>query len=151
MDDSVWPVCAHGLARRHVVLGVTALAVGMCALLATVAVAVGLALAYGSTPGLAADLPTSAWIGALGGASYAAWFLLGSSFLRLGRGRWFPLVADFTLGGTAGIFAVVWPRAHLENLVGGEAVLDISQATSSVVLAAITAVLVIVAAMRAGD
>ncbi len=151
MDDSVWPVAGHGIPRRYVVLGVTSTAMLSSAVLGAMAASIALVIAYGSMPGLWSDLPTSSWIAALGGASYAAWFSLGASFMRLGRARWAPLVADFTLGATGGLLAVVWPRAHLLNLAGGDALLDLSQPTSSVLLIGMTVIVVCLAAMRAGD
>ena len=151
LDDSVWPIASQGAPRRHVVLGVLSVALATCATLAAATASLGLVLAYGHTPGLLEDLSTTAWIAALGGAAYAAWFTLGASFLRLGRGRWLPLLLDFTLGATGGVLALCWPRAHLNNLAGGESLLDLTQQTSSVLLAGVTAVVVIVAAMRGGD
>lgn len=151
LDDSVWPVAAHGVPRRHAVLGALAVAIACCAVTAVLSASLALVLAYGATPGLAGDLTTSTWIAALGASAYAAWFVLGAGFFRLGRGRWVPLVLDFTFGATGGVLAVVWPRPHLVNLVGGDALLGMSQPTSSVLLAATAVVVVCLAAMRAGD
>ena len=47
------------------------------------------------------DAATSAYVGALGGAAYAAWFSLGASFGRRGGARVLLLVVDWILGATA--------------------------------------------------
>jgi hypothetical protein len=151
LDDCVWPIAMHGIPKRHVALGVISVAAIGSAAIAALAGSVAIALAYGASPGWLADLTTSSWICALGGGAYAGWFMLGAGFLRLGRGRWGPLVADFTLGATTSVFALPWPRAHLVNLAGGEPVLGLGQPTSSVVLSALAVSLVCLAAMRAGD
>lgn len=151
LDDSVWPLAAHGVPRRHAVLGVIAVAVACCSATAALSASLALVVAYGAIPGLFGDLTTSTWIAALGASAYAGWFVLGAGFLRLGRGRWAPLLLDFTFGATAGVLAVVWPRPHLVNLLGGEALLGMSQPSSSVALAASAVVVICLAAMRAGD
>ncbi len=151
LDDSVWPIAALGVPRRQVVLGVVTVTAALAAVTAVATVAVTLALAYRTMPGLVQDLATTSWVAALGASAYVGWLFLGASFWRLGRGRWVPLLLDFTLGATSGLFAVVWPRPHLVNLAGGDALLDMSQPTGSVVLAAMTVAAVSLAALRAGD
>jgi len=157
LSEAVWPLARHGLRRSHVALGLLLGAQAVAAALALVAVELGLVLSHGLSGqgagpiGLARDAVTSGWIAALGAAAYVAWFGLGAAFLRLGRGRWLVLVADFLLGLGAGYFAACWPRAHLRNLIGGEPLLELSQATSSVALAAATVVVTVLAAMRSGD
>ena len=151
VDDRIWSVAAHGLPKRHLVVGLATIVIVVSAVVAVLTTAAALVVAYGSMPGLATDLATSSWIAALAGAAYAVWFILGASFLRLGRGRWVPLIADFILGESDTVLAVIWPRPHLDNLAGGAGVLDISQPTSSVLLAAMTLIVLCLAAIRAGD
>jgi hypothetical protein len=151
LDDSVWSIARHGTPRRLVALGECCAAIAVVSALSAACTAAALAAAYGGSPGLGADVLTSAWIAALGAAAYAAWFSLGAAFLRLGRGRWVPLVGDFVLGGTAGPLAIVWPRGHLDNLAGGAAPLALSQPSSSVALAGMAIVGLCLAAMRAGE
>jgi hypothetical protein len=151
LDDSVWSIARHGVPRRLVALGSCLAAIAAAAVLAAACAALGLAAAYGGAHGFGGDVATSLWIAALGAAAYAAWFSLGGAFLRLGRGRWVPLLLDFSLGATAGPLALFWPRAHLENLAGGAAPLALSQPSSSVALAGMAVIALCLAAMRAGD
>jgi hypothetical protein len=58
--------------------------------------------------------------GALAGAAYAAYFLVGGAFVAGLWGRALLLVVDWILGAGVGAFALLTPRAHLRNLLGGE-------------------------------
>lgn len=81
---------------------------------------------------LPANTLTSAWVGALGGLTYGAYF---ASARRLGpRVGAAALLADWILGSGMGFMAAPWPRAHLRSLLGGEAVLGATQPVSAVVL-----------------
>lgn len=92
-------------------------------------------LAHGSTdPPLLRDALASAYAGALGGAGYAAWFALGASFGRRGGGRPVLLVADWVLGASDGAAALLTPRGHVRNLLGGVPPLDVSQRASAIAL-----------------
>jgi hypothetical protein len=150
LDDATWPIARLGAPRAQVALGLMAVTCAVTAVVGVASSMVALVVAYGRLPGLAADLAVSAWIAGLGAAAYVAWFSFGGCFFRRGRGRWFVLVLDFTFGGGAGALAAMWPRAHLRSLAGGEAVLDLSQANSSVLLVAIVAAATILTAMRVG-
>ncbi len=157
LDEAIWPLARHGLRGSHVALGLLLGAQAVAAALALVAIEVGLLLSHGlagqeaGTIGLGRDVMISGWIAALGGAAYVAWLGLGAAFLRFGRGRWLVLAADFVLGLGTGYVAVWWPRGHLRNLIGGEPLLELSQATTSVLLAAVTVMVTVLAAMRSGD
>jgi hypothetical protein len=83
------------------------------------------------------DLFSSAWIFALGGAVYGAWFALASTFGKRGGGRKWFLAFDFVLGVSNGVLALPWPRSHLRNLVGGAPPLDLGQGTSAWALLAL--------------
>jgi hypothetical protein len=93
----------------------------------------------------------SASIALSGATAYVAWFCLAASFGKRGRWVWAPLLADFWLGDGGGAFAVIWPRAHLINLVGGDAVMGLPQRHSSVLLVAMALVLACVAALANSD
>ncbi len=157
IDETLWPLARHGLRGSHLALGLLMGTMVVAASLAVVTVELSLVLCYGGdgqaagTAGFGRDAVTTGWIAALGSSAYVAWFGFGAAFFRFGRGRWIPLVADFILGAGAGYVAALWPRAQLRNLIGGEPVLDLPQATSSVLLAAMIVVVTLLAALRAGD
>jgi hypothetical protein len=46
---------------------------------------------------------------------------------RRGQGRTWLLVADFLLGAGDSFLALPWPKGHIRNLLGGSAVLELSQ------------------------
>lgn len=136
VDHALAPLAKHGADRRWLLAGaLSGLALSLSAvgaLLATLTRALG-----GSVVAEGArDLFSCAWIGALGGVAYAAWFSLGSTFGRRGGGRWVALVIDWVLGISSGIIAIPWPRGHLRNLLGGGPVAGLEQAHASVVLSA---------------
>ena len=147
---SVWCFARHGVPRQGLAFGVASAAALSSAALCWACAAVGLVVAYGGRAGLAADLLTTTPIALLGGAAYAAWFALGAAFLRAGRGKLVVLLVDFTLGAGSGVVAALFPRAHLRSLIGGERVMDLPQANSSVLLLAMTIALIAVAAQRVG-
>jgi len=95
-------------------------------------------------PPLARDLPASLWIGALGGAAYAAYFSAASA---IGKGwlRGVFLALDWILGASAGAGAALTPRGHVTSLLGGAQVAELSQRVSSAMLVAVVIVYVGVA------
>jgi hypothetical protein len=141
------PLGRHGADRRRLSLGANgALLLGSAATSAVLAAAAAVSARGFGDPALAADFFASLWGGALTGAAYAALFALASPFGR--RGRIGALVLDWLFGSGAGLFAVVWPRAHARNLFGGEPVLDASQAVAALVLAAFALAGIGIAAAR---
>jgi hypothetical protein len=157
IGETVWPLARQGLRASHLALGLLLGAMAVAAGLAVMTVEISLVLSHGGasqgpgTLGLGRDAITSGWIAALGASAYVAWFGLGAAFFRFGRGRWISLLADFVLGAGSGYAAALWPRAQLRNLIGGEPVLALPQATSSVLLAGMIVVVTLLAALRAGD
>ncbi|APR80660.1 Hypothetical protein A7982_06007 [Minicystis rosea] len=149
LRESVWSAARYGVARRDVAFGVILAAAlasaAICALSAVLAVVV--AQAPGNPP-FATDAFTSAWIAALAAAAYTGWFSLGSAFGRNGGVRFLPLVADFVIGGSTGIAGALLPRANAASLLGGPAPLAMTQASSSVILAASAMILGALAALR---
>jgi hypothetical protein len=124
---------------------VVAASAAACAVLGA-AVAI---VAHGSAdPPFARDAITSAYAGALGGAAYASLFALGSTFGRRGGGRTIALVADWLLGANATAVALVTPRAHLRNLLGGTPPAAIGERASAVVLVLLVVLLATLAVRR---
>jgi hypothetical protein len=104
----------------------------LCGLLA----ALSCVVAHGShDPPLAFDLFTSVWVGALGGAAYAAYFAVGSA-ITIGKGtmRGVFLALDWIVGSGAGVGALITPRGHVVSLLGGPLCAELSQRASSVLL-----------------
>jgi hypothetical protein len=135
LDDASRELARHGADRRVAVgcfVSMTAARVGVVGgLLSALAVLVA---SDGRVSAIRADALTSAWIGALGGVSYVAWFSLGSSWGKEGRGRLVALLLDWVLGATTSVVSVPWPRAHLRSLLGGELVLGLPAWQSSISL-----------------
>jgi hypothetical protein len=148
LADTVWAIGRHGLSRRFAALGVLVGTMLLSIALFTPALLAALVIAYGRTPGLVRDALTTGWIAGLGAGAYAAWFGLGSSVTKHGRGRWMFLALDFVLGGGTGALAAVFPRAHMTSLLGGPAVIDLSQRASSALLALGIFLLCAIAALR---
>ncbi|MDP9152364.1 MAG: hypothetical protein M3O36_20755, partial [Myxococcota bacterium] len=97
----------------------------------------------------APDALASAYAGALGGAAYAGWFFMGASFGKRGGGRPMLLVLDWVLGASGGFAALITPRAHLRNVLGGAAPLAMSGQASSASLVAIAVACALLAVSRA--
>lgn len=111
---------SFGAAPGRVAAVTCALAVAGCALVGAVLAALVAVLAHGSSdPPVAGDAVASAYAGLLGGAAYGGWFALGASFGRRGGGRIVALVVDWVLGAGPGAVAILTPRAHVRNLLGG--------------------------------
>ena len=130
-------VVALGAEPRRAALASVGVAVISAALACGVLAAVVCALAHGAQdPPLSSDLPTSLWIGALGGGAYGAYFCAGSA---IGKGtmRGVFLALDWIVGAGSGFGALFTPRGHVHSLLGGPLCADISQRASSIVLVAI--------------
>lgn len=126
-----------------VVLGAS---VASCAVLGA-AVAI---VAHGSAdPPVGRDAIASAYAGALGGAGYASLFALGSTFGRRGGGRTVALVADWLLGANATAVALVTPRAHLRNLLGGTPPAALGERASALALLLLALLFTMLAVRRA--
>ncbi|WP_394823291.1 hypothetical protein [Pendulispora albinea] len=151
LKEAIRPVVALGASPSRVALATVLTAMGVSA--AVTGLVGGAAVAIAGSPHLGADLVASLWIGALGGACYAAWFSLGATFGRGGGGRATFLVLDFLLGSSAGdtssTIALFTPRGNLHNLLGGVAPDDVPQQVSSVALALLGGACLLLAARRA--
>ena len=147
--DGLWPVARYGVARRGVALGVIAMAILFSAALAAAFAVGSVALARGpGEPPFLRDAFQCAWIAAFSASAYAAWFSLGATFFRRGRGIWVPLVVDFLAGGSTGLAGAVLPRGNAQSLLGGAAPMHLPQAASSGILLGSAVVLTMIAALR---
>jgi len=108
------------------------------------------ALAHGPLdPPRTADALATLGFGALAGAAYAAYFTVGAAFLAGTWGRASLLVLDWILGESDGFGALLTPRAHLRNLLGGEAPFEALAWQSLASLAVIAVLAATWAVMRA--
>jgi hypothetical protein len=139
IDVSLGEIARFGGSRRGGVAGsvlVVMLSSAVCgALFGAIAILVTRAP---HDPLLFRDAFTSTWIGALGGASYAAYFALGSQFGSSGGGRFWFLMLDWIVGGGTTIMSLPLPRAHIENLIGAPAVMGLPQWSATLALFLIT-------------
>ncbi|HMI82790.1 MAG TPA: hypothetical protein VK550_01790 [Polyangiaceae bacterium] len=143
------PLARFGPSRRAVALGLVIASMVGAALLAASAGATAAFLAHDATaPAARFDALACAWIGALGGTAYAALFALGASFGSRGSGRWWAVAGDFLLGSTSGVGALFVPRAHIQNLLGGEPPMLLGQSASAASLAAMSIVFTVLALLR---
>ncbi|HYP91211.1 MAG TPA: hypothetical protein VEQ59_23760, partial [Polyangiaceae bacterium] len=126
--EAVAPLARHGMDRYALTLGLGVPPAIVAALFAAISSALVIAVTRGTADArLLADTLTSAWIGLLAGAAYVFAFLGASAYGRAGRGRTWLLAADFVLGAGDSLLAFPWPKAHIRNLLGGSAALELSQ------------------------
>jgi hypothetical protein len=148
---SAAPVVAFGAQPARAAAASIAVAGAGCAVVGAVVAAILAIVAHGtSDPPRLQDAVTSAYVGALGGAAYGAWFSLGASFGRRGGGRVALLALDWILGASGGVAALFSPRGHVRNLLGGAPPMDLSQRASAaaLVLFAVTTALVAIRRSR---
>lgn len=149
LDRAATPLARFGPSRRAVALGlVVASMIGASALGSSAAAAAAVLAHDPTAPALPIDALSSAWIGALGAAAYAALFAFGATFGASGAGRWGALAADLILGSTSGVGALFTPHAHIQNLLGGEPPMLLAQPTSAACLGAIVIVFTTLALAR---
>jgi hypothetical protein len=149
LEDAATPIARFGFSRRAVALGMIGASMVAGGALAAAAAAETALIAHDVTaPPAALDAFNCAWIGALTGAAYAGLFALGSTFGSRGGGRFWALGLDFVLGATSGIAAILVPRAHAQNLLGGEPPLMLAQPASAVLLAVLAIVFTALALAR---
>jgi hypothetical protein len=139
LEDAVLLLARHGANRRATVFGLLSVTLPVGAVVGLVLASVAvLTTRLPADPALGADLLTSAWIGALAGSCYTAWFFAASTFGTHGGGRLWALVLDWVLGASATAIALPWPRGHVRNLLGATPVMQLPQWGSSVALVALT-------------
>ena len=138
LERSVDAVARYGADRRAALLG---LLLGSCSCTALAAALLTVAALLGAhapnEASLAADVRSSVGIALLAGAVYALYFAAAAALGKRGGGRKWALIIDFVLGGGGSLLAAPWPRAHVRNLLGGEPVADLSQASAWLALTVI--------------
>jgi hypothetical protein len=147
--DAVAPLSRHGLDTRKLALGLAvppALVAAAFAAVSSVLV-VGVARGLGD-PEVGRDALTSLGIGLLAGPAYVAAFVGASALGRTGSGRSWLLLADFVLGASSSFVAVPWPKAHVRNLLGGTATLELSQLAALLTLLGMSFAFLLLGALR---
>lgn len=135
LTASVAPLVAFG--ARPILAAASTLVVALvtCTALGAVLAGVLALVAHGGgDPPLVRDTLASAYAGGLGGAAYASFFAFGASFGPRGGGRAVLLVVDYLFGISGGVVSLLTPRAHLRNLLGGPAPMDLPGAASAALL-----------------
>jgi hypothetical protein len=147
LSEACRPLVAFGASPIRVARVTIATAALACAVACGSLAALVALIAHGSgDPPRIVDAIESAYVGALGGAAYACLFAFGASFGS--RGRAFVLAVDWIVGSTTGPIALVVPRAHVRNLLGGIAPADVSPRVSSLVLVVLAIVFASLAVRR---
>lgn len=147
---SVAPMVTFGASPWRAASVTVAFAVLTAALPAALLGALVAGVAHGvDDPPAARDALVSAYAGALGAAAYAGYFALGASFGKRGGGRAVLLVLDWVLGSNRTALALITPRGHLRNLLGGTPPYGLGERSSALALVAIAAACALVAIRRA--
>jgi hypothetical protein len=150
LSASVEPFVRLGAAPVRAALSSTAVTACACAAFGALLGAAVAAVAHGvADPPLARDAALSAYAGALGGAAYAAWFVAGAAFGKRGGGRATLLLLDWVVGAGQSGAALLVPRAHLRNMLGGLPPVDFSQRASAAALIVLVLACALVGARRA--
>ncbi|HEY4013086.1 MAG TPA: hypothetical protein VGM06_07095 [Polyangiaceae bacterium] len=138
-SSAVAPLKAFGASPARAAVAALAVAIACCASLGALLGAAADVISQGTAVHSLAlrDGAASAYACALGGAAYAAWFVLGATFGRRGGGRLAFLLADWVLGANVTAAALVTPRGHLRNILGGAPPMELSERGSAIALVAI--------------
>jgi hypothetical protein len=146
---SAAPMVALGARPTQATAATMSVAIAACALSSgLLAIVVDVVAHASADPPLGRDAVACAYAGGLGGGVYASWFALGASFGKRGVGRPVLLVLDWVLGAGDGPTALVTPRAHIRNLLGGSAPLQLSERTSALALVVLALACVTLAIRR---
>jgi hypothetical protein len=144
--SSTAPLVAFGAAPWRAALASIGVAVLATAFLGAGLAALVALIAHGvADPPPVRDAVVSAYVGGLGGAAYGAWFATGATIGRRGGGRLVLLGVDWLLDAAGGSTALVTPRAHLKNLLGGVSPMNVSERSSALALLMLTAIGILVA------
>jgi hypothetical protein len=134
------PLVMLGAPRARVALETVLVTMLASALVSGVLGAAAVACAHGSAdPPLVEDALHTLEFGAVAAAAYAAYFMVGAALVASFWGRAFLLLVDWILGSDVGFGALLTPRAHLRNLLGGEAPFDAAPWESLLLLVTIAA------------
>ncbi|HEY0466574.1 MAG TPA: hypothetical protein VGC79_20340 [Polyangiaceae bacterium] len=138
LERSVDGIARYGTDRRAAQLGVLLASALSSAFVGALFASFALLGAHGThSPSLLGDLRASVGIALCAGAVYALYFCAASRLGKRGGGRKWALLIDFVLGAGGSALAAPWPRGHIRNLLGGEPVVALSQASAWLALAAI--------------
>lgn len=152
LDRSVDSLARYGTNRRAALCGVllvSALSSAVAGALLTVSALLGAHSTH--SPTLFADLRVSVGIGLVAGVVYALYFGAASMLGKRGGGRKWALIIDFVLGAGGSGLAAPWPRGHVRNLLGGQPVIELSQASAWLALALIGAACVTLSVVRTAE
>lgn len=151
LPASIAPLVGFGASPTRATLVSIGVCAATCVLLGAALAATVALIAHGvADPPRGHDAATSAYAGALGGGAYAAWFSLGAVLGRRGGGRATLLVLDWVIGTGQGATALLSPRSHVRNLLGGSPPMDLAGRLSATILVVLAIACALVAARRAG-
>jgi hypothetical protein len=143
------PVVRLGASPARVALATVLTSMVVSALVCGAVGAAVVAVAHGAgDPPLARDVLQTLGFGALAGAAYAAYFLLGGAFAVGWWARALLLLIDWILGSDDGFGALLTARGNLGNLLGGEAPFEAAPWESIAALVVIALVCATVAVRR---
>ena len=148
LRSAVRPAVALGATGSTTAIA-TVLVVALVSAAVCAGLGAGLVPLSGAPYPFKADAITSAWISALGAATYAAFFVFGASFGKNGGGRTLFFLLDWLFGSTGGLFEVATPSAHLRNLLGGAPIRHVSQTASAITLGVFAVLCLLLSARRA--
>jgi hypothetical protein len=134
LSSSIEPLARVGIDRRWSVVWLLVMAEIAAALSSAILSACGWWWTHGTSGPSSPALGAVLWVGATGGASYAALIGLGATFGRRGRGGVILLVLDWLLGTGVSAMAAPWPRAYLRQLLGSEPVMGLPPWSGSLAL-----------------
>ena len=151
LRSSTKPLAWLGADRRSVVVGMVVVGAAVAAGI-NVLVGVGTALLAhgGHGGGMWTDAGTAAWVAVLASLTYASLFTFASTIGRKGGWRSWAWLADLWLGTMTGYGAVIAPRAHTLNLLGGPCVGHLSQASSAAALLLLAAIFLTASLLKIG-
>jgi hypothetical protein len=143
------PLVALGASSGRAALAATFVGAAASAFLGTLLGVALVAIAHGDgDPALGRDLLTTAWVSALGGATYGAYFSFGACVGPRGAGRGMLLVFSWLLAEGSGVGTLLSVHAHVRSLLGGVAAGDLSQRGSAIALAILAGVSTLLATWR---
>jgi hypothetical protein len=128
LREASLPLARHGLDRRALTVGLALPPALLAAAFGGISSLLVVMLTRGpGDPRFLGDAWTSFTIGIVSGPVYAGALVGASAWGRRGQGRTWLLMADFLLGAGDSLLAFPWPKGHIRNLLGGSAVLELSQ------------------------
>lgn len=145
LEEGLDQLSQYGVDRRWLLGGRALVMLSTQALVTTLLGWVTL-LGTGPTHAWFQEAVALGWIGPLAGLAHGALQLLGLSLTR--RGAVYALILDWLIGSSSSALGVPFPRSHLANLLGGEAVVNLVQPASGIALCFLIAVSLAVTTLR---